>query len=75
MTGFYVACTVVALLQFLRLRDRRLLALLVMFALRSLSCHVGELSATGRAADLLVGGAGLTLVYWLSPRPPQAPSH
>src|SRR5207249_2123058 len=33
LQGFYIAATVVALVQWLRLRDRRILALLAMFAL------------------------------------------
>jgi hypothetical protein len=75
VSGFFVACAVVTLVQFLRLRDRRLLALLVLFTLRALSSYSGELSFNGKVADLLAGAAGLALLYWLSPRPPQTPGH
>ena len=74
MVGAFVAATVVALLQFLRVRDRRLLLLALMFACQS--------QALGREwwdvwRDVFQAGvcaAGLALVLGLSPRPahPQA---
>jgi hypothetical protein len=75
VSGFFVACTVVSLLQYLRHRDRRLLALLALFALRAAARFLGERSAFGVAFDLLSGAAGLVLLCWLSPRPPHVPSH
>lgn len=73
MTGFFVAAAVVALLQFLRVRDRRLLLLVALFALQGLSHLLGQASGVGIAADLLSGCAGLGLLLWLSPRLPHPP--
>jgi xanthine/uracil permease len=66
--GFFVASAIVTLLQFLRVKDRRLLPLLALFTLRAVARFLGETSATGVVADLLAGCAALALLYWLSPR-------
>jgi hypothetical protein len=74
VVGGFVGAAVVALLQFLRLRDRRLLLLAAMFAFQA--------QALGREwydiwRDVFQAGvcfAGLGLVLALSPRhPPPAP--
>ncbi len=70
MTGFFAAAAVVGLLQYLRVKDRRLLLLVALFALRGVSHLMGEMTRTGIVADLLSGCAGLALLFWLSPRPP-----
>jgi uncharacterized membrane protein YfbV (UPF0208 family) len=75
VTGFFVAAAVVALLQFLRVRDRRLLPLVALFTLRAAARFLGETSATGVVADLLAGCAGLALLYWLSPRQAHTAKH
>ena len=75
VTGFFVAAAVVTLLQFLRVRDSRLLPLVALFALRGAARVMGEATPAGIAADILSGCAGLTLLFWLSPRPPHPPVH
>jgi hypothetical protein len=69
LQGFYLAVTVVALIQWLRLRDRRLLALLVMFALIAIG-HSRDDWFAARPWHLAGGVAGLALLYLLSPRHP-----
>ncbi len=73
VTSFFIAAATVALLQFLRLRDRRLLALCTLFALHGLARFLGETTTRGIVADLIAGCAGLTLLYWLLPRQPHPP--
>jgi hypothetical protein len=70
MTGFWLAGTLVVLLQFLRIRDRRLLPLLLLFGLSALARFEGPGTTLGVAADLGASCAGLTLLVWLSPRHP-----
>jgi hypothetical protein len=73
MTGAYVAATVVALIQYLRLKDRRLLLLVLLFACQSQALarewfdFWKEVFQTGACA------AGLLLVLLLSPRHPARP--
>ncbi len=68
VTGFFVAAAVVSLLQYLRVKDARLLLLVVLFAARGLALFLGEATRTGIAADILSGCAGLALLFWLSHR-------
>jgi hypothetical protein len=70
MLGFYVAATVVTLLQFLRLRDGRLLALLLLFACAAAARFFECWTVAAHLLDLASGGAGLALVYLLAPRHP-----
>ena len=74
LQGFYIAATVVALVQWLRLRDRRLFTLLVMFALMAVG-HSRDDWFAARPWHLAAGAAGLVLLYLLSPRhpPPSRP--
>ena len=72
LAGFFVAATVVTLLQFLRLRDRRLLPLLAVFACLSLA-HAQADWYRAWPYHLAAGVAGLVLLLVLSPR--QRPSH
>lgn len=69
LQAFYVAATVVTLIQWLRLRDRRILALLVMFALLAIG-HSRDDWFAARPWHLAGGAAGLGLLYLLSPRHP-----
>jgi len=73
LQAFYVAATVVTLVQWLRLRDKRLLPLLAMFALLSLAHFQGEWFAS-RGYHVAAGVAGLTLLVMISPRPPARPA-
>ena len=71
MTGFFVAATLVTLWQWLRLKDPRVLALLVLFACLATAHARGDWYAA-RPFHYAAGGAGLVLLYLLSPRPPRA---
>jgi hypothetical protein len=72
LAGFFVAATVVTILQFLRLRDRRLLPLLAVFACLALA-HAQADGYRAWPYHLAAGIAGLVLLFALSPR--QRPSH
>jgi hypothetical protein len=67
LQGFYVAATVVTLLQWLRVRDKRLMPLLAMFMLLSLA-HFQDEWFAARGYHLAAGVAGLVLLFMLSPR-------
>jgi len=69
MVGFFVAATVITLVQLLRLHDRRLLALLVLFVLLALAHSRQPGDPWGRRFHLAAGTAGLGLLILLSPRP------
>jgi hypothetical protein len=69
LVAFFIASTVVTLLQFLRLRDRRLLPLLALFAFLALAHFRGEWDGWGRAFHFGAGIAGLAVLVTLSPRP------
>ena len=74
MVGAFVAATVVTLLQFVRVRDRRLLLVAAMFACQS-QALAREWYDVWR--DIFQSGmcaAGLALVLALSPRTAQPPS-
>jgi hypothetical protein len=63
-----VAATVVTLLQWLRVRERRLLPLLALFALLAVAHSRGDWYAA-RPWHIAAGAAGLVLLAMLSPRP------
>jgi ammonia channel protein AmtB len=67
LAGFFVASTVVTLLQFLRLRDWRLVPLLAVFACLALAHGQADWYAA-RPYHLAAGVAGLVLLLVLSPR-------
>jgi len=69
LVGFFVAATFVTLLQYLRMKEKRLLPLLAFFALLAMAhAFPGPASAWLHAA---AGAAGLTLLVVLSPRHPK----
>lgn len=68
MLAFFVAATVVTLLQYLRLRDPRLLPLLALFAFLGLAHSRGEWDPWGRRFHFAAGASGLVLLLVLSPR-------
>jgi hypothetical protein len=72
LAGFFVASTVVTLLQFLRLREWRLVPLLAVFACLALA-HAQVDGYAARPYHWASGVAGLVLLFALSPR--QRPSH
>ncbi|MBN2370032.1 MAG: hypothetical protein JXO72_06055 [Vicinamibacteria bacterium] len=70
MVAFFLAATVVTLSQYLRLHDRRLLPLAVQFALTATAHFVAEGGFMSWPLHVAAGGAGLVLLYMLSPRRP-----
>ena len=70
LVAFYVAATVVTLLQFVRVKQRRLLPLLALFALLAGAHQRGEWDAWGQGFHYLAGVAGLVLLVVLLPRSP-----
>lgn len=68
LVALFVAATVVTLLQFLRLRDRRFLPLLALFALLALGHFRGEGDGWGRVFHFGAGIAGLAVLVMISPR-------
>ncbi|HEY7512035.1 MAG TPA: hypothetical protein VIG50_17375 [Vicinamibacteria bacterium] len=68
LVAFFVAATVVTLLQLLRLRDRRALPLLAMFALLALGHFRGAGDGWGRLFHFGAGAAGLAALVAVSPR-------
>jgi hypothetical protein len=68
LVAFFVASTVVTLLQYLRLRDRRFLPLMALFALLALGHFRGEWDVWGRLFHFGAGAAGLAVLLMLSPR-------
>jgi hypothetical protein len=73
MVAFLVAATVVTLLQYLRVRDQRLLPLLGLFACLALGHFRGEWDPWGRAFHFGAGTMGLVELLMLSPRHPRIP--
>lgn len=67
MTGAFVAATVVALLQYLRSRDRRLFLLMAMFLLQAFSMTREWWDAWKDISQGAVCLAGLALVLRLGP--------
>lgn len=68
LVAFFVASTVVTLLQFLRVRDRRFLPLLALFALLAAGHFRGPGDGWGRLFHLGAGVAGLVALVMFSPR-------
>ena len=68
MVGAFVAATVVSLLQFVRLRDKRLLLLAVMFACQSQALAREWYDVWRDVFQSAVCAAGLGLVLALTPR-------
>jgi hypothetical protein len=66
--AFFIAATVVTLLQFVRVRERRLLPLIALFALTAAGHNLEEGSAWSRLAHMSAGASGLALVVMLTPR-------
>jgi hypothetical protein len=73
MVGGFVAATVVTLLQYLRLRDRRLLLLAALFAFQAQALSREWYDFWRDVFQSGVCAAGLGLLLALSPRHPQAP--
>jgi hypothetical protein len=73
MVGLFVAATVVSLLQYLRVRDRRLLLLAVMFAFQSQALGREWYDVWRDVFQVGVCGAGLWLLLALSARAHVAP--
>ena len=74
MGGAFVAGTVVALVQFLRVRDSRLLLLAAMFACQSQALAREWYDVWRDIFQAGVCAAGMALVLALSPRTAQLPS-
>ncbi len=72
MVGGFVAATVVTLLQFLRVRDRRLLLLAAMFAFQAQALAREWYDVWRDVFQIGVCAAGLGLLFALSPRHPHA---
>ena len=69
MAGFFVAATIVTLVQYLRHRERRMLPLLALFVLLALAHSRPPGDPWGPRFHLSAGTAGLGLLVLLSPRP------
>ncbi len=74
MVGIFVAAAVVSLVQFLRVRDRRLLLLAAMFACQSQALAREWYDVWRDVFQAGVCAAGMALVLALSPRTVQPPS-
>jgi len=75
VVGSFIAATVVTLVQFLRVRDRRLLLLAAMFAFQAQALAREWYDVWRNVFQAGVCAAGLALVVRLSPRLREAPSH
>ena len=67
LVGFFIAATVVTLMQFVRTRERRLLPLLALFACLAVAHSQTDWRAA-RQWHLVAGLAGLVLVVVIPPR-------
>ena len=74
MVGGFIAATVVSLLQYLRVRDRRLLLLAAMFAFQSQALAREWYDVWRDVFQAAVCAAGLGLLLALSPRHVRAAS-
>jgi hypothetical protein len=68
MVGFFVAATVVTLVQYLRHRDRRMLPLLALFVLLAVAHSRQPSDPWAGRFHLAAGTAGLALLVMVSPR-------
>jgi hypothetical protein len=68
--GIYVGVLVVALLRFIRTRERRLVPVLALFALLAVAQACEPYSRWRVVWHLAAGVAGLSLVFSLAPHPP-----
>jgi TRAP-type uncharacterized transport system fused permease subunit len=66
--GFYVAATVVTLMQLLRRHERNLLPLLALFASLAVARYLGPWSRWATAFEVAAIAAGLVLLAMLTPR-------
>jgi len=71
MVGGFIGATVVTLLQFLRVRDRRLLLLAAMFAFQAQALAREWYDIWQDVFQVGVCAAGLGLLFALSPRHPR----
>jgi hypothetical protein len=69
-TGIYVGVLVVALLRYVRTRERRLVPVLALFALLAVAQASDPYSRWRALWHLAAGGAGLALVFSVAPHPP-----
>ena len=74
MVGGFIGATVVTLLQFVRVRDRRLLLLAAMFAFQAQALAREWYDVWRDVFQIGVCAAGLGLLFALSPRTPPADS-
>ena len=65
--AFFIAAAFVTLLQFIRVRERRLLPLMALFALAALG-HATDDPRWAPLFHMASGAAGLALVVMLAPR-------
>jgi signal transduction histidine kinase len=72
VVGLFIAATVVGLLQYLRLRDRRLLPLLALFAFQAQALSREWWDVWKDVFQAAACAAGLLLLLMLSPRHPPA---
>ena len=68
MVGFFVAASVVTALQFLRVKDRRLLLLLALFVCLAVGHHLDWRDPWKDRFHFAAGFAGLGLLVALGPR-------
>jgi hypothetical protein len=69
VVGFFVAAAVVTVLQFLRVKDRRLLLLLAMFVFLAQAHSLEWWDPWKQRFHFAAGFAGLGLLVALAPRP------
>jgi hypothetical protein len=68
MVGFFVSATLVTVIQYFRVRERRLLPLLALFVFLALAHSREPGEPWGGRFHLAAGTAGLALLAMLSPR-------
>jgi hypothetical protein len=68
--GIYVGVLLVALLRFVRTRERRLVPVLALFALLAIAQTREPYSRWTGLCHLAAGFSGLALVFSLAPHPP-----